>query len=325
MSSILQVWRFVVAGTTVALLTCLNGQTHAQSFPTRPVKIIVQTGAGSSIDVAARILAGKLSARWGQQAVVVNQPGAGGAAASKALAAAASDGETLLLAASSIFIALPELQKARAADVAGFVPISFVGEQPMVVAVGAAAGVNSFGELLALLRKTPSGLNCAVSTRGGLSHLSGEALREASKTDMNFVYYPGTAQALTDIIAGRVPMGVDSLSAYVGPAAGGQIKIVAVGSSKRLARFPDIPTISETLPGFEATAWLVLVAPKGTPQPIVDKIGSDVDAILADPEVIASFDKIGTFVRPMPTAQVPMFVAKEREKWAPIVRKFATP
>ncbi|MBI1203281.1 MAG: hypothetical protein GC182_12285 [Rhodopseudomonas sp.] len=296
----------------------------AETFPARPVKIIVQTGAGSSIDVAARILAAKLTTLWGQQAVVINQPGAGGALATKALAAAAPDGETLLLAASSIFIALPEIQKARAADVDSLVPISFIGEQPMVVAVAADSKVRSFADLLALMRKTPDGLNCAVSTRGGLSHLTGEALREKSATNMNFIYYPGTAQALTDILGGRVPMGVDSLSAYIGPAAGGKIKIVAVGSAKRLARLPDVPTVAETLPGFEATAWLVLVAPKGTPAGIVDKIGADVNALLADPEVVKSLDKVGTFVRPMPTSQVKAFVTSERQKWAPIVRKFAT-
>jgi len=173
----------------------------AETFPTRPVKRIVQTAAGSSIDVAARIVAEGLARRWGQQVVVFNQPGAGGAIAARALAAAPNDGYTLFFAASSVFVVLPELQKSLRDDVAGFVSVAFVGETPMAIAVPANSPAGSFPALLELAKTTAGGLNAAVSTRGGLSHLSAEALRKAAEIDFTFVHYPGTAQALTDVIA----------------------------------------------------------------------------------------------------------------------------
>jgi tripartite-type tricarboxylate transporter receptor subunit TctC len=292
------------------------------SFPKRPVKIIVQTAAGSSIDVAARILAENLSRKWGQQAFVFNQPGAGGAVAARALASAPADGETLLLAASSIFVALPFLQPAQASSIETFAPLAFIGEQPMAVAIGADQPAKTFPELLATMRSTKGGLNCAVSTRGGLSHLSAESLKGAAGVDMNFVHYPGTAQALSDVIGGRVPIVVDSLSAFVGPAAGGQIRILGVASAERLKKMPDIPTIAETLPGFEATAWLALVAPAGTPAAITQQIGRDVDTLLADAVVAKRLEDTGTFVRPISAADLPGFIKAQREKWSPIVRAY---
>jgi tripartite-type tricarboxylate transporter receptor subunit TctC len=294
----------------------------SEPFPSRPVKLIVQTAAGASIDVAARVLAQNLSERWGQQVYVLNQPGAGGAIAARALASAPPDGETLLLGASSIFIVLPELKKEQAASVAAFVPIAFVGEQPMAIAVGAGYDAHTLAELLDIARRTPGGPNCAVSTKGGLSHLTGEALREKAGIDLSFVHYPGTAQALTDVIAGRVPIVVDSLSALVGPAAGGQIRILGVASSTRLAQLPDVPTVAETLSGFEATAWLALVAPPDTPRELADRIGRGVNEVLDDPAFVARLKETGTFVRRRPTSELPDFIAAERAKWSPIVERY---
>jgi tripartite-type tricarboxylate transporter receptor subunit TctC len=320
--------RLVTNWAAALLWLGLSGAASAQSvdtFPQRPVKIIVQTAAGSSIDVAARIVAEALSRKWGQQAYVLNQPGAGGAIAAKALASAAPDGETLLFAASSIFIALPELQKQQAASIASFVPISFVGEQPMAVAVTASLEAKSFAELLQTIKRTPGGSNVAVSTRGGLSHLSGEALREAAGVEMKFINYPGTAQALSDVTAGRVPVLVDSLSAFVGPAAGGQVRILAVGSAERLKNMPDLPAVSETLAGFDATAWLAMVAPPGMPAPLAQKIANDVGAVLSDPVVASRLEELGTFVKRKSPAELAAFIDAQRAKWAPVVQRFGTP
>ena len=294
-------------------------------FPQHPVKVIVQTAAGSSIDVAARIVAASLSRRWGQQVVVINQPGAGGAIAAKSLASANPDGETLLFAASSIFIALPELQKAQAASIDAFVPIAFVGEQPMAMAITAGHDAKTFGQALQAIKATPGGYNCAVSTRGGLSHLSGEALKAAANVDMTFINYLGTSQALTDVISGRVPIVVDSLSAFIGPSVGGQIRILAVGSAQRLKNMPDVPAMSQTLPGFEATAWVALVAPPGTPPALAAKISKDVEAVLDDNAVVARLDELGTYVKRMSTGELTAFIKDQRAKWAPVVQKFGVP
>jgi tripartite-type tricarboxylate transporter receptor subunit TctC len=307
----------IVAGT---LLSGLSGRGYAQEFPTKPVRIIVQTAAGSSIDVAARILAEHLARRWGQQTIVLNQPGAGGAIAARALAAAPNDGYTLFFAASSVFVVLPELQKALASEVKAFVPVAFIGETPMAIAVSAKTPANSLQELLTLAKKTDGGLNCAVSTRGGLSHLSAESLKASSKAEMTFVHYPGTAQALTDVIADRVPIVVDSISAILGPASGGQVRILAVASPARLRSRPDLPTAAETLPGFEATAWFALVAPAGTSPGIVRQIGKDVDAVLQEPAVRARLEELGTFPRSMSAQDLGTFIETQTQKWAPIVR-----
>lgn len=294
----------------------------AQAYPSKAVKIIVQTAAGSSIDVAARLLAEHLTRRWGQQAFVVNQPGAGGAIATRALTTAPNDGYTLFFAASSVFLVLPEIQKNSAADVNSLVPVAFVGETPMAVAVSAKAPVNSLSELFALTKKTAGGLNCAVSTRGGLSHLSAEALREASKSDMTFINYPGTAQALTDVISDRVPVIVDSISAILGPASGGQLKVLAVAGPSRLKSIPNVPTVSETLPGFEATAWFALVVPAGTVPEIAGQIGNDVGAILQDPALIARLEEIGTFTRNIKPDALKGYIDAQKDRWNPIVRNF---
>jgi tripartite-type tricarboxylate transporter receptor subunit TctC len=305
----------------LAFATMAATPVRADIFPSRPVKIIVQTAAGSSIDVAARVLAESLSRKWGQQAYVANQPGAGGAVAARALAQAPPDGGTLLFAASSVFVALPELQEDQAESIAAFVPVAFVGEQPMAVTVGAQERAKTLAELIDRIRGTAGGVNCAVSTRGGLSHLTAEALKGATKTEMTFVHYPGTAQALTDVMSGRVPMVIDSVSAFIGPA-GGQIRILALGSAKRLNKMPDIPTIGETVPGFEASGWFALVAPPATPAAIAARIGRDVDDILADADVVKRMEEVGTYVRRMSTAELADFIKAQRAKWAPVVQQF---
>jgi len=300
----------------------LSATAVGQSYPTKPVKIIVQTAAGSSIDVAARLLAEQLTKKWGQQAFVLNQPGAGGAIAARALMTSPNDGYTLFFAASSVFLVLPEIQKDLAKDIAAMVPIAFVGETPMAIAVSAKSPVNSLAELLALSKKTPGGLNCAVSTRGGLSHLSAGALREASQSDLTFINYPGTAQALTDVIAERVPVIVDSISALVGAAAGGQLKILAIASPSRLKMLPDIPAANETVPGFEATAWFALTAPAGTDAEIIRKATADLNEVLREPALAKRLEEIGTFTRQMNSPELKAFIENQKSRWTPVVQKF---
>lgn len=294
----------------------------AQSYPTKPVRIIVQTAAGSSIDVAARLLADHLTKRWGQQAFVVNQPGAGGAIAARALTTSPNDGYTLFFAASSVFLVLPELQKNLAADINAMVPLAFVGETPMMIAVSTKSPAKSLAELFALSKSTVGGLNCAVSTRGGLSHLSAEALREASQADLTLVNYPGTAQALTDVIADRVPVIVDSISALLGPASGGQIRILATAGPSRLKALPEIPAANETLSGFEATAWFAIAAPAGTDAEIVQKITADVGSVLQEPDLARRLEEIGIFTRQMNLAELKTFIEGQKARWISVIQKF---
>lgn len=325
MGRVVSSFRFIkVAAAALCMAMAASSAGFAQSYPNKPVRIIVQTAAGSSIDVSARLLADHLTRRWGQQVIVLNQPGAGGAIAVRALTNAPNDGYTLFFAASSVFLVLPELQKNLAADINAMVPIAFIGETPMAIAVSAKSPAKSLAELFALSKTTAGGLNCAVSTRGGLSHLSAEALREASQSDLTLVNYPGTAQALTDVIADRVPVIVDSISALIGPASGGQIRILATAGPSRLKALPDIPAANETLPGFEATAWFALAAPAGTDADMIRKATDDVDAVLRDPGLAKRLEEIGTFPRQMNSAELQNYIEAQKLRWLPVVRKFGT-
>jgi tripartite-type tricarboxylate transporter receptor subunit TctC len=288
-------------------------------YPDKPVRIIVQVAAGSSIDISARIIAEHLTRLWGQQVVVFNQPGAGGALAARAALAAPADGSTLFLAASSIFIVLPQLQPGI--EVGKLEPLAFVSEQPMVFATTPALPVKTLPELIAWSKAQAGGMNVGVITRGGLTHLTAEWFRSKTGAEMTFVYYPGTPQALTDVTAGRVPMMVETLSGMVGAISGGTAKMLAVASRARLANFPDVPTLAEAVPGFEAYGWTALVAPPGTPQPVVQKVGEAMRTILADPDVIRKFADMGSFTRAMSTPELAQHMKREQATWQPVIEQ----
>jgi tripartite-type tricarboxylate transporter receptor subunit TctC len=298
---------------------------HAEDFPSRPVKIIVQTAAGSSLDALARLVNEQLSQIWGREVVIVNQAGAGGFNAARAAAAALPDGYTLFLAGGSVFVALPELKKNLPFDVNDFVPIGFVAEQPYAILASKRLGVDSLSGLIALSQKTPGGLDAVAGTVGGLQHLTAESFRKRSGAILNMIHYPGTAQSLNDVISGRVPVMFQTLLPVAGVVASGEVKLLAVASASRLPNHPDLPTVSETLPGFTASGWSILVAPKGTPDTLVRKINGDLRMALARPELVKKFVELGNYTRSMTPQELTEFVHGERELWGPIVRQIGAP
>ena len=294
---------------------------NAQGYPSQPVKIMVQQGAGGSLDIALRILAEHLSPILGQQVVVMNQPGAGGLIAARALASAPPDGYTLFMAASSVFVSLPELQSNLPFDVNDFVPIGFIGEQPFAMGVAASLPVNSLTDLVALSKTKPEGLNSVAGTLGGLQHMSLEWFRSRSGANLTMVHYPSTAAALNDVMSGRVPVIWDAITSLAGPVAGGQVKLLAVSSPKRLAPYPQVPPVSDTIPGYAASGWLTLVGPKGLPTEIVQKLNNDLRAALARPELQKRYEDLGTYTRQMSLQELAGFIRSEQELWRPIVRQ----
>lgn len=295
--------------------------TWAEDFPARPVKIIVQTSAGSTLDVMARLVTEQLSQIWGQQAIVINQAGAGGLIAARATAASAPDGYTLFMAGGSVFVVLPEVQHNLPFDVNEFVPIGFVGEQPYALLTSNKLGANSVPELVALSQKQPGGLDSVAGTRGGLQHLTVEWFRNRSGAKLNMIHYPGAAQAMNDVITGRVPVMMQSLLSVGGVVAAGEIKLLAMTSSARLPNYPNTPTVSETIPGFTSSGWSILVAPQGTPTATVQKINGDLRAALARPGLIKKFEEMGSYTRPMTPQELSEFVRSERALWGPIVKQ----
>ena len=291
---------------------------HAQNYPAGPVKFITQLAAGGGTDPAMHIVIDHLGKMWGQQTALVNQPGAGGAIAARAAASAAPDGYTLYMAIASTFISLPELQPNLAPNISAFVPIGFVGEVPMAIAVSPALPVNSLPELIAYSRTQQGGLNVAIPNRGGIPHLATELFRERSGAELTYVFYPGSAQAMSDVISGRVPMIIEGLA---GPLAGGQVKLLAVASPARLATRPNLPTVSETVPGFTASGWFVLVAPPGTPSSIVRKVSGDLREVLARADVKQKFAELSLSTRPMSSEELGDFIRSEQQLWKPVIKQ----
>jgi len=314
--------RSFLAGGAASVLAAATAS--AQSFPSGPVKIVVSVGPGSSPDVCARVLAEQLGKLWGQQVIVINQPGGAGAVAIKAVAPAAPDGHTLYMSLSSNFIALPALQQNFPVDlVRDFVPIGYVGDHPMVIAASPELGVKTLSELVALAKQRKGELNVAAGNRGSILHLTGEWLRLATGIEVTLLHYAAASQALTDILGGRVQIMVDAVPAMRGAIEGGKIKPLAVATTKRLPNFPDLPTVAETIPGFEAVGWLALMAPPGTPLPLAQRISADLRKVLAEPAFERRYEDLGTYIRLTTPEELTAFIREQQRIWQPVIAETA--
>lgn len=306
-----------------AALTLTSGA-RAQSFPSGPVRITVAVGPGSSPDVILRVVADHLSQLWGQQAVVINQPGGAGAVAIRSVAAAPADGHTLYMALASNFIALPELQANFPVDVVrDYVPIGYVGEHPMAISVSADLGVDTLSDLVALAKKRKGELNVAAGNRGSILHLTAEWLRVATGTDVTLLHYPAASQAITDVLGGRVQIMVDALTSMKGAIQSGKMKPLAIASRQRLYNFPDLPVVSDTIPGFEAMGWFALMAPPNTPAPVARRISDDLRTVLAKPELKKRFEDLGTYIRPTTPEELTAFIREQQTIWRPVIAETA--
>src|SRR5262245_59153470 len=315
-------FRVFVAWWLGVLAGVLGTAAHADTYPDRPVTIIASLTAGSGPDVVARIIAERLGQVWGKQVLITNQAGAGGLIATRMAAAAAPDGYTLYMAASSAFVVLPETQAKLPFDLdRDFAQIGFVSEQPMVVAAAASLGIGRLADLIALARERPGEILHSGNTRGSLPHLTGELLRSRAGIDLTFVPYPGTPPALQDAIAGRVPVIVNGLSSLLGAIGSGSIKPLAVASARRLPNFPDLPTVAETLPGFEANGWFVMLAPAATPQAVVAKVRRDLRSVVEQADIKARLEALGVYTRSMSEAELADFIRKEQAVWKPVIRQ----
>jgi tripartite-type tricarboxylate transporter receptor subunit TctC len=289
----------------------------SQAYPAGPVRFITQMAAGSGTDPAMRVVIDHLGKLWGQQAVLVNQPGAGGLLAARAAHAAPPDGHTLYMAIASTFTMLPLTQRNLPFNVDDFVPVGFVGEVPIAIAVSPKLPINSVSELVALSKKQPGQFNLGVGIHGGVTHLTAELFRNRSGADLTTVVYAGgVSQAMSDVITGRVQVLVEGLA---GGMTKGQLKLLAIASPTRVTSFPDIPTVAETVPDFVASGWFVLVAPPGTPASIVQKVRKDLYAVLSKPEVRQRLEELSVSTRPMSPEQLTAFIRAEQKLWRPVI------
>jgi tripartite-type tricarboxylate transporter receptor subunit TctC len=310
------------------LLVLAAAETQAQTdpYPGKAVKIIADSAAGSTPDVILRIVADRLGQIWKQQVVVVNYPGAGGSLAARNAAEAAPDGYTLYAPVLSTFVSLPgapaNLPVRLPRD---FAPIGFTHENPMFIAVAPAQGIKSLAELIARAKQRPGELSYAVTGVGRLTHLTGELLQ--SKADIKLLMVPytgGPAHAIGDVISGRVAFIIEGYSGIAGAIESGSVKPLAVASAKRLKEFPNLPTVAETIPGFQATGWQVLVAPNGTPETVIRKVSEDLRKVVSDSDVQKKIATRGSYTRPMSPGETLEFVQSEQRMWQPAVSKMAT-
>jgi tripartite-type tricarboxylate transporter receptor subunit TctC len=310
------------AGFALALAMVVCAPAHAQDFPSKPVTFITPAAAGNSPDVVGRIVADKLSQMWKQQAVVLNRPGAGGLIAAQAAAAVEKDGYSLYMSQASTFNVLPVQQEGKMPFdlMKTFVPIGMIGEQPTSVGVNKDVAANSVAELIALANKTPDGMLFGATNRGGQAHLTGELFRDRSKANVSFVHAAGAAVSLNDVMAGRLPIMFEALAGLNPGIQSGDVRVLGVASVKRLPNLPDLPTIAETVPGVVSNGWILLMAPAGTPDHVIQKVNADLRKVTAMPDVIARLHQVGTYTRDLTPAQTEEFIRSEEKLWHPIVR-----
>jgi len=317
----LHCWLGVAATAALALTGADAAHAQAGNYPTKPVTIISDAAPGATPDVDARFIADALGKIWGKQVIVVNHPGANGSVGARAAADAPPDGYTLYMPVLSTFVAMstvaPNLPVRLPRD---FLPIGYTAENPMFLAVNPALGISTLPQLIERAKKEPGKLSIAATGIGRLTHLTGEVLQDrAGVKFLTVPYTAGPAVALGDVGSGRVSMIIEGYSGIVGAVRAGQVKLIAVASPQRLPQFPDLPTVAETIPGFAALGWQVLLAPLGTPAPIISKVSADLATVNNDPAFQARLGNVGSYTRAMTPDQVLAFVKHEQDTWLPVL------
>jgi tripartite-type tricarboxylate transporter receptor subunit TctC len=309
-----------LAGLSLALGLPATGQ--AQTYPSRPVTLVVAfTPAGPS-DVLARVLGRKLDELLKQPFIIVNRPGAGGNIGAEAVASAAPDGYTLLMGNNSILATNASLYKKLPYDPEkDFKPVSLVGNQANILVVNPKVPARSMSELIALAKAKPGQLNYASSGLGTAAHLAGALFKAQANIDIVHVSYKGAAPALQDVVAGQVEMMFATAASVVGFINSGLVRPLAVTTLHRSALFPDLPTVAEQgLPGFEATTWHGLVAPAATPPAVIDVLHDATIKALHDPAVAKSLTDLGVEISSSTPDEFAKYIAAEIPKWTAVVK-----
>jgi tripartite-type tricarboxylate transporter receptor subunit TctC len=317
--------RFPLACLLVLMMGTANEvRAQAESYPNRPVRIVSDSAAGSAVDVGLRIIADALSQHWGQQVIVANHPGAGGAISARVAAEAVPDGYTLYAPALSVFLTLPGKAPGLPLELPrDFLPVGFTADQPMSIGVSPKLGVGTLPELIALAKKKPGEISYAVSGVGRLTHLTGELLQLRGDIKLQLVPYTGgSAQALSDIMSGRISMVIEGYTGLSAAFQSGSLKGLAVASANRLPGV-NLPTVAETLPGFVASGWQVVVVPRETPQAIIQKASNDLRIVLSKPENKDKLAARGSYARPMSPEEVTAFVRDQQILWKPALERIA--
>ncbi|MGH6609813.1 MAG: Bug family tripartite tricarboxylate transporter substrate binding protein [Burkholderiaceae bacterium] len=318
-----KLFRFLAA----AVLTIASSSAHAQTWPSKPVRIIVPFPPAGTTDIVARSLGAELQKMWGQPVIVENRAGAGGNVGAEAVSKSPNDGYTLLMGTVGTHAINAPLfaqagNKMPFDPVKDFVPITLAAGVPNVMVINPKVPVNSVSEFIAYAKANPGKLNMASSGNGTSIHLTGELFKTQTGTYMLHLPYRGSAPAITDLLAGNTDVMFDNLPSALPHIKGGKLKALAVTSRERSPALPDVPTIEEAakLKGFDASSWFGLFAPAGTPRAVVDKIQADVAKALSVPEVRERFMAQGAQPSGMTSDQFAAFIRNETDKWTKVVK-----
>jgi tripartite-type tricarboxylate transporter receptor subunit TctC len=297
----------------------VTGAALAQAYPNKPIRVVIPFGAGGSTDVLVRVVTARLTEALNQQIVVDNRTGAGGLIGSEIAAKSNADGYTLLGTGTPHSI-VPNLYKTIPyRPIEDFAPIMQVASQPYGVVVHPSLGVNSFKDLIALAKKEPGKHNYASSGQGGAMHLFQAKYLNMAGVDVVHVPYKGSGPVRSDLLGGQIKIGCIGLSSILPHHKAGQLKILAVTTAKRAPVLPDVPSIAETLPGYDASLWTGFLAPAGTPAAVISRLHKEISKLMQSDEMNKAYDKLGTDVVATDPKAFDKFLRSEYATWGKVV------
>ncbi len=313
--------QYFIRRAAVVVLGALSllGSASAQTYPNKPIKWIVPYPPAGTTDVLARIVAQSLSETLGQQVVIENRPGAGNNIGTEAVITAPPDGYTMLLVNPANGINASLYKKLSFNFIRDIAPVAGLVRTPNVMVVTNSLPVKTVAEFIAYCKANPSKVNMASSSSGTSTHLSGELFKSMTGCNMVHIPYKGAGPVLTDLIGGQVQVFFDNLPSSAGHIKAGSIRALAVTSVAREPSFPALPTVADTVPGYEATAWFGVGMPKGTPRDVIDKMNAAVNKALADPKMRERLAQLGGAPIPGTPEDFGKVIAAETEKWAKVV------
>jgi len=306
----------------VAIMSGAVVDARAQTFPTRTITLVIPFAPGGSNSIVGRVIADKMSQLLGENIVVDNRPGAGGTVGTRAVAKSYPDGYTILLSFTGTLAIAPSLYRNAGYDPRkDFAPIGLIGNAPNSLVVHPSFPARTVAELVAYARANPGKVNFGSAGAGTVSHITGEYFARSAGITLVHIPYKGTGPALTDLLGGHIPMAFAPIPASHANVSAGMLRALAVTSTRRSSLLPDVPTVSESgLPGFDASLYYGLVAPAGTPQPVIDKLNKTLRAALASDEVKKQLGLDGTEIMPGTPEDYAAFIDKDEKKWSQLVK-----
>ena len=314
------VLRFTAGTALAALAIAAGAQSGAQNFPTRPIRVIVPNTAGSATDIATRLVAQKLAENMGQQTVVDNRAGASGLIGHEIAMRATPDGYTVLVSTSAGLVLNPMLTKVTYDPVKDFVPISLLVISPQMLFAYMGLPAKTVEELVTLARAKPGQLNCASPGWGTSNHLGCEMIMTMANVKFVHVPYKGTAPAITDVVGGQVQFMFNSMPAIIPLVKAGKVRAIAHGGTKRSRAMPDLPLVSETLPGFQTITWYAMVGPRGMSKEHVARFNSEIAKMYNDPVFAQRVTDLGQEPQPSTPDGLLRHMREEQERWSKVIK-----